>query len=297
MERFAEAFAPYGFRREAFYPCYGLAEASLYVTGGRHDRPPVHLDLDAAALRADRVEPALAGDRNTQRLVGCGRGWLDQRVIIVDPKACVPLGADRVGEIWLQGSNVTRVYRELPAGEADPFGARLADGDGPWLRTGDLGFVHEGELFVTGRCKDVLIQHGQNYYPQDLEWVAGRSHAFFRVGCNAAFTVDEGEGERVVIVQEVHRRHSEALEQHGPQGAALRTTLVRSLRAEIVRAFGVHVWRVALLRHGTIPKTSSGKIQRGRCRRLWRRHGLDEVHPPDRRSKSDPSQTSAASPR
>ena len=277
MEDFIEKFAPAGFRREVFYPCYGLAEASLYVTGGRHEEPIVTLDLDGDALKRNEVRSAREGDSSVQRLVGCGRAWLDQRVLIVDPDRHRVLEDDRVGEVWLQGENVTRGYRNFPADQEDPFQARLAEGEGPFLRTGDLGFLRDGELFITGRLKDLLIQHGQNYYPQDIEWAAGTSHPFFRVDFTAAFTVDTDDGERLVVVQEVHRRHGASLEAGGTVGDALRRELAGALRAAVSNSYGIHVWKVVFVRHATIPKTSSGKIQRRKCRTLWARGELAEL--------------------
>ena len=269
MEDFVAKFAPAGFRREAFHPCYGLAEATLYVTGGQREEPFVSLELDARALTQHRVVLAREDSPRRQTLVGCGRPQLDQRLLIVDPRTRRPLAEGLVGELWLQGSNISRGYRERQAPGRDPFQARLESGEGPFLRSGDLGFLHAGELYLTGRLKDLLIQYGQNYYPQDIEQLAGRSHRFLRVGCNAAFTVHEGGSEKIVVVQELHRRHRQPFETGGEQAQSLYTGISRGIRSAVSEAYGIHVWNIALVRHGTIPKTSSGKIQRRRCRELW----------------------------
>jgi len=172
---------------------------------------------------------------------------------------------------------VARGYRNLPPEVEDPFRSTLESGEGPFLRTGDLGFLHGGELFVTGRAKDVLIQKGRNYYPQDIELVAGTSHACLRTDYTAAFTVDEEDGERLVIVQEVHRKHAQPLEEQSPAGQALRAELIGAIRQAVARQFGLHAWKVVLIEHASLPKTSSGKVQRRACRTLWRQGELAEL--------------------
>lgn len=268
MEDFLEVFEPLGFRREVFYPCYGMAEASLYVSGGDSKRAFITLDVEREALQENRVVSATEGS-DSMRLVECGWGQVDQRILIVDPDSHLVLADGQVGEIWLQGGNVAMGYRNLPPEAEDPFDGHLADGEGPFLRTGDLGFMRGPSLFVTGRLKDILIQHGQNYYPQDIERLASDSHQFLRADFNAAFTVDDGEEEQVVVVQEVHRSHSKALTEPGTAGDALRKQLIGAIRAAVSNAFGIHVREVLLVRHASIPKTSSGKIQRRKCKAMY----------------------------
>ncbi|HYX26461.1 MAG TPA: amino acid adenylation domain-containing protein [Thermoanaerobaculia bacterium] len=242
LERFAAAFAPQGFRREAFYPCYGLAEATLFVSGGGKGAPPV---------------VAAAGARG---LVGCGHPWMDQRLAVVDPQSGRPAGAGQEGEIWISGPSVAQGYWGQPEATERDFRARLAGtledpGEGPFLRTGDLGFLSGGELFVTGRIKDLLIIRGRNLYPQDVERTVEESHPALRAGCGAAFAV-EGDGEeRLVVVQELDpHRGDEA-------GVAL-----EALRQAVAEEHEVQVHQAVLVRAGTIPKTSSGKIQRHAAR-------------------------------
>jgi len=251
LERFARAFAAQGFRREAFYPCYGLAEATLLVSGGGKGRPPIIASWDSAALERHDVVPASPGAPG-RRLAGCGHEWAEQRLAIVDPDSGLPAGEGRVGEIWVSGPSVAPGYWQCPETTARDFGARLAGtGEGPFMRTGDLGFVRDGELFVTGRLKDLLIIRGRNLYPQDIELTVEQSHPALRRGCGAAVAVDRGGEERLVVVQELdaHRRDE--------AGAAL-----EALRRAVAEEHEVQVDQAVLVRAGTIPKTSSGKIQR-----------------------------------
>src|SRR5580693_2693023 len=263
LGRFARAFAPHGFRRESFYPCYGLAEATLFVAGGELERPPQVLPVAAEPLARGIVEdpePGVEGSRGAVRLVGCGGAWCGQRVAIVDPATGRRCADRRVGEIWIAGPSVAGGYWEQPETSAATFGARLADepGAGTFLRSGDLGFMTGGELFVTGRIKDLVIVRGRNLYPQDVELTAERSHPALRPGCGAAFGVDAAGEEQLVVVLEVERRFSAA--PHEVFAAVL-----GALADE--HQVGAH--EVVLVATGTIPKTSSGKIQRFACRRAY----------------------------
>jgi amino acid adenylation domain-containing protein len=255
LEHFAEAFAVCGFRREAFYPCYGLAEATLFVVGGSVDRPPVLEWLAAASLEAGWAAPAEPGEGPVRVVAGCGRPWLGQSVVIVDPESGGECPPGKVGEIWVSGSSIAQGYWNKPEETRQAFGARLAGEESRFLRTGDLGFLDRGELFVTGRLKDLIVLRGRNHYPQDIEATAERSHPALRPGCGAAFTVELEQEERLVIVQEVERRRERET------GAALEA--VRRAVAEEHEA-GIH--EVVLVRAGSVPKTSSGKIRRNACR-------------------------------
>ncbi|MES1243434.1 MAG: amino acid adenylation domain-containing protein [Acidobacteriota bacterium] len=257
LERFAREFAACGFRREAFYPCYGLAEATLFATGGEPGRLPVERVFDASGLEVGGARTAEDG----RELVGCGRAWMDQRVEVVDPETAGLCPPGRVGEVWIAGPSVARGYWGNAAATERDFHARLAAEPeaGPFLRTGDLGFFHEGELFVTGRLKDLVILRGRNHYPQDLELTAELAHPALRPGCGAAFSVDlEGE-ERLVIVQELERR----------AGDGDASEVADAIREAVAGEHEVQVHEVVLIRAGTIPKTSSGKIQRHACRAAW----------------------------
>ncbi|HTF09418.1 MAG TPA: AMP-binding protein, partial [Asanoa sp.] len=271
LERFAATFAPAGFRPDAFLPCYGLAEATLIVTGhgGRAGSPvTAPVSVDAEALQRHEVAPAGAGA--AVRLTSCGPAAPGQRIAIVDLATGTTCPPDRVGEIWVSGPSVAAGYWRLPEETASVFGAATADGAGPFLRTGDLGFLHDGQLVVTGRRKDLIIVRGRNHYPQDVELTAERVDPVLRPGGSAAFlTADD---DRLVLVHEV-RRGSPAADV--PALAAL-------IRQAVAREHGLEVHAAVLVRAGGLPKTSSGKVQRRLCRSRYAAGelpviGLDEA--------------------
>ncbi|MBD0372773.1 MAG: AMP-binding protein [Pyrinomonadaceae bacterium] len=256
IEKFTEAFAPCGFRREAFLPCYGLAEATLIVSGGPKANPPVIESLNDKLLENHRVSEAAAGYEGARLIVGCGRPFESQRVVIVRPETLTACAPEEVGEIWVAGPSVAQGYWNRAEETAEAFQARLADtNEGPFLRTGDLGFLKDGELFVTGRLKDLIIIRGLNYYPQDIELTVEKSHHSLRPGCGAAFSVELDGEERLIIVQEVSQREQTALQ-----------NIIRTVREAVAEEHEIKVHAVALIKPGTIPKTSSGKIQRHACR-------------------------------
>lgn len=259
IERFTEAFEPYGFRREAFFPCYGLAEATLIVTGGYAKEPPVIRWFEGEALEHGRVIPALPHAPGARPLVGCGQSLPDQRVLIVDPHSCQRLPEGHVGEIWVQGPSVAMGYWNRPEATAATFGGYLRDSnDGPFLRTGDLGFLLDGELFVTGRIKDVIILRGRNIYPQDIELTVQHAHPWLRPDAGAAFVVERNGQERVVVVHEVERRARGHLE-----------PVLHAIRRAVAEEHDLAVDAIVLIKPGTIPKTSSNKIQRHACRQAY----------------------------
>jgi acyl transferase domain-containing protein/acyl-CoA synthetase (AMP-forming)/AMP-acid ligase II/acyl carrier protein len=258
LERFSETFAPYGFRRESFYPCYGMAEATLIVTGGaKHAAPRFHR-VAAAPLAVHRVDPCAADAADGQTLVGCGRplGGADLR--IVDPQTHRPCEPGRVGEIWVAGPHVAQGYWRDADATARTFDARLARGDGKrYLRTGDLGFLDAGELFVTGRLKDVIIVRGRNHYPQDIERTVADCHPALEGGRGAAFSVERNGEERLVVVQEVRRSHLRELDAAG---------VLDLVRQAVAEQHDLEVDAVLLLRTASLPTTTSGKVRRRACR-------------------------------
>ncbi|HEX7771967.1 MAG TPA: AMP-binding protein, partial [Pyrinomonadaceae bacterium] len=265
MDRFAEAFSPHGFRRRAFYPCYGLAEATLFVTGGNVEAEPRLASVSAAAMHENRVVEPVAEDQRT--LVGCGRPWMDHQVLIVDPETqelCLPA---RVGEIWVAGPSVARGYWNRPQASGRDFEARLASKEGSYLRTGDLGFFHDGQLFITGRLKDLIIVRGRNFYPQDIEYTVESCHPSLRRGCGAAFSMTIEDEERIVVVQESDR------------GLAERDVevVIETIRGAVAQEHELSLHDVVLIRAGSIPKTSSGKIQRHACREAYIAGTLDVI--------------------
>ncbi|WP_163867066.1 non-ribosomal peptide synthase/polyketide synthase, partial [Myxococcus eversor] len=267
LERFVEAFGPCGFRREALYPCYGLAEGTLIVTGVQKGTGPAQHAVKAEPLGRNRVEPAEADAQDARVLVGSGQTMQGQQVLIVEPESLRACEAGQVGEVWVRGASVAQGYWQRPEETARAFNARTADGHGPFLRTGDLGFLRGDELFVTGRLKDLLILRGRNHYPQDLELTAEQAHPTLRPGCGAAFSVEvEGE-ERLVLVQEVDPRR---------QLASVEEVLA-AVRQGLAELHEVQLHALVLIEPGSIPKTSSGKIQRQGTRAAWLAGELREV--------------------
>ncbi|GAB7104209.1 fatty acyl-AMP ligase [Streptomyces phaeofaciens JCM 4814] len=258
VEAFARAFAPAGFRPQAMCPAYGLAENTLKATGSRPGDLPTVLRVDPDALREDTVRLAAPGEA-AQPLVGVGVTVLDAGLRIVDPATRRERAEREVGEIWLSGPGVAGGYHHRPAETAEVFDARTDGGpdDGPHLRTGDLGFLHRGELFVTGRLKDVIIRKGRNFYPQDIEVQVEGTDGGLHPNCSAAFSVDDGTNERLVVVVEA-------------DGRVLRgtdvPTLSRRIREAVHEGQRLHVDDVVVVRRGSLPKTSSGKVQRRACR-------------------------------
>ncbi|HSK77319.1 MAG TPA: amino acid adenylation domain-containing protein, partial [Thermoanaerobaculia bacterium] len=273
LESFAAALAPYGFRAAAAYPCYGLAEATLMVSGGSPADPPRVSSFRAAALERGVAEPAEPGEPGARPLAGCGRPLGGQAVVIVNPETAEPLPSGRIGEIWIAGQSVARGYWGRPEETAETFGARLAGsgeraGGPAFLRTGDLGFLGGGELYVTGRIKDLIILRGRNFYPQDLELTAGNSHPDLRPGGGAAFSVKSGSvesgsvessgEERLVLVHEVRRR---------PRADA--AEIAAAIRAAFAEEHEAAVSDVVLILPETLPRTSSGKVRRRACREAY----------------------------
>jgi acyl-CoA synthetase (AMP-forming)/AMP-acid ligase II len=249
LDRFAAAFAPSGFRREAFYPCYGLAEGTLIASGGRKGAGPSVRTFGVEAIERGVAHPS-PGEA-TRPLVGCGEVLPDQQIRIVDPERRVELPQGCVGEIWLRGPSVALGVWKDEAQTRESFGATLAGGSAPYLRTGDLGFMDGDELFVTGRRKDLVIVHGRNLYPQDLEATALACHPALRPGGAVAFSVDVGGEERLVLVLEGDPKRLQDAE-----------VVLDQISAAVRSAHDLVAHEVLLLPPGELPKTSSGKVQR-----------------------------------
>ena len=261
LERFAATFASCGFRWEAFYPTYGLAESTLIVSGGSNTAPPEILSVNGAGLERDQVVVASGGYKGSQTLIGCGQILADQKVTVVDPESQIELPPNRVGELWISGPSVAQGYWNRPEETKHAFRAYLADtGEGPFLRTGDLGFLRNGEVFVTGRLKDLIIVRGRNHYPQDIEHTVEQSHVALRPGGCAAFSVETGEGEQLVIVQELERRGARGLDVD---------EVAASVRQAVAEHHELRVYAVVLIKAGSIPRTSSGKTKRQATRAAY----------------------------
>jgi acyl-CoA synthetase (AMP-forming)/AMP-acid ligase II len=258
LEQFANTFAPCGFRREAFYPCYGMAEATLFVTGGQKNHLPVTQVVKAGELEKNSGVEKEISSPESRLLVGSGRPYLDTKVIIVNPESLTRCKKGQVGEIWVSGRSIASGYWNHPSATQETFQAYLQDPqEGPFLRTGDLGFLLDGELFVTGRIKDVIIIRGKNHYPQDIELTVQKSHPALRPNGGAAFTVELNGSERLVIVQEVERSYLRKLDVNEVEG---------NIRQAVTAEHSLQVYATVLVKTASIPKTSSGKIRRHACR-------------------------------
>jgi len=275
LERFCRSFRAHGFRRNAFYPCYGLAEATLMVTGGKLLAGPVLLGLDRQAMERGRVELRPVKDKRACVLVGCGRPLPAHQVLIVDPDSRRRCGPERIGEIWVSGPSVALGYWNQPKETERTFHARLKDHPGRrFLRTGDLGFMREGQLFVTGRLKDMIIINGEKHYPEDFERTAQESSPMIRPSGCAAFSVP-GEGtERLVLVVEAElansRRSNPAMKKTKPMSSHIRGIVERAIWTHhLISA------EVCVLRPGGLPRTTSGKVQRNVCRSEFLAHRLN----------------------
>lgn len=269
IQRFTEKFASCGFRPEAFYPCYGMAETTLMVTGGMVHERPVIRTFESRALTEGRAIPTtkVVGHNGTRDLVSSGRCFFSQKVLIVDPDRMVRCPDNQVGEVWVQGPSVAQGYWKQPEMTKAVFGARLRDtGQGPFLRTGDLGFLEGSELFVTGRIKDLIILHGVNHYPHDIERTVQRVHARLRRDCGAVFTVEENNAEKLILVQEIDRRNQGNFEM-----------VYGAIRRAVSTQHELGLDAIVLVRAGTVPKTSSGKIQRHACRDLYLSGALEPI--------------------
>ncbi|ABA25098.1 Amino acid adenylation (plasmid) [Trichormus variabilis ATCC 29413] len=258
LEKFAVTFGECGFRREAFYPCYGMAETTLIVSGGCKTTPPVLQPVQSDALAQNQIVPAKAGEIGTQILVGCGQPLADLKIVIVDPQTLSACSDRQVGEIWVAGASVAQGYWHQPEQTESTFKAYTKDTkEGPFLRTGDLGFLQDGELFITGRLKDLIIIRGRNYYPQDIENTVQQSHPALEPHGGAAFSIDVDGEERLVIAQEVQRSHIRKLDID---------EVIATIRAAVAVNHEIQLYGVLLLKPGSILRTSSGKIQRYACR-------------------------------
>lgn len=269
LDRFAAAFEVSGFQPKAFFPCYGLAEATLLVTGADPGTGATRETFSAAALERREVAPPTEGD--ARELVSCGTAGDGLDLRVVDPETGAELSSNKVGELWVRGPVCAKGYWEKAELSQATFAAHLpgeggARGDGPFMRTGDLAFKRGEEVYIAGRIKDMIIIRGANYYPQDIEEVVEGAHAMVRKGCVAAFSYDAGEEERLGVVTEVDMRT-----EPDPQ------EILDAITKAVVSAYQVAPEAVVLIAAKTIPKTSSGKIQRFASRRGFLDGTLDEV--------------------
>ncbi|APE33579.1 hypothetical protein BOX37_05895 [Nocardia mangyaensis] len=272
MQRFAEAFAPVGFDTAAAQPVYGMAEATLLISGSRRADGALVRTLSRSALHERRIVEVVPGADGSTVMVGCGRVQNGLRVVVVDPDTRVPCADDQVGEVWISSLSVAQGYWRNPAATAAAFGAELVDAGehhtGPYLRTGDLGFLQEDEIFVAGRLKDLIILRGRNLYPDDLEGTVADIDPVLLRGRGAAFAVQTDTGEQLVVVQEIDRDIAPDTDFDGVCGR---------IAAALTSEYEVAVSAVVLVRSYSLPSTSSGKVQRFACREKFETGKLKTV--------------------
>jgi acyl-CoA synthetase (AMP-forming)/AMP-acid ligase II len=269
LRHFATSFAPCGFRWEAFYPCYGMAEITLFVTGGVKTHSPTINKIESFPLEQNQIVPAIGEQKSDREIVGCGKPWLDTKVTIVDPNTLITCPDGQVGEILVFGSSVAQGYWNRSDETKLAFHIHLENiNESPFFRTGDLGFWQNGELFVTGRLKDTIIIRGCNHYPQDIELTVEESHPALSKGCGAAFSVEIKGEERLIVVHEIAKSYLRQLNTK---------EVIESIRREVVNQHALQVYTTALVTPGSIPKTSSGKIRRHACRAEFLSGGLPIV--------------------
>lgn len=282
LRNFERVFAPCGLRKNIFAPCYGLAEATVLVSAAHAYEGCRIVEFDREALNANRAQLAPGGDAT---LVSCGLPRGDTEVRIVDPERGVALPENHVGEIWICGRSVSPGYWNNPEENRNVFGAHLRDEDQAFLRSGDLGFLHGGELYVTGRLKDLILINGRNIYPQDLELSAKQAHVLTRTGAGAAFCPSEADqANTITIVQEVHRHFRP---EQGPE-------LVEAIRLALAAEHDLNPARVALVKFGAVPRTTSGKVRRRSCAEKLAGGELPIVFDDDRSLANAPTALSSA---
>jgi acyl-CoA synthetase (AMP-forming)/AMP-acid ligase II len=312
LERFSQKFAACGFRKSAFLSCYGMAEATLMITGGKKDRFPTVKYLDKVALEQNKVVIAEKPISGSTPIVSAGYPWLDGKIAIaegvavafaeqvwktqqvrktqpfakrglrpiVDPQSGIECESDQIGEIWFSGSGVGKGYWQQPQTTEETFQASLGDNRHSFLRTGDLGFIYQGELYITGRLNDVLVLWGLNHYPQQIEETLQQCHPAFKANSGAAFTVTIAGSERLVVAQEIERSYRKSL---------MIDDVVEAIRWTIFQQHLIDVYGIVLLQPGCLPKTSSGKVQRSVCKtklldqslEIWQQWYLADVESSD----------------
>lgn len=292
LRAFVDAFAACGMRAEALFPCYGMAETTLFISGGPIERAPLVRTVSKSMLEGNQVRDADPGSDDAREVVSAGVVSPMNQVLIVDPESLRPATRHRVGEVWVSGPSVARGYWQRPAATEAAFDNYLNDGQGPYLRTGDLGFMQDGELFITGRLKDLVIVNGRNVYPQDIEEVIEATIGFIEPNMCAAFSVEIDGQERLAIVAEANRTLVRAVQQRSRAGAARSEDQpgpkddvlanieadARSICTLIGQQFDVSVSSLVFVKPGTFPRTTSGKVQRSRCKELALSGALELVY-------------------
>ena len=278
MEQFSDKFANYGFKSTAFYPCYGMAEATLIITGGDKANLPRVKYIDKTALEQNKVVTVAKSQPDKVTLVSAGYPWLDGKIAIADPQSLTECAGNEIGEIWFSSSSVGQGYWQLPEKTTETFQAKLNDLQ--YLRTKDLGFIDNGELYITGRLNDVLVFWGLNHYPQHIEQTVEQCHPGLKPNRGAAFSVEVAGKPRLVVAQEIERSHRKSL---------VMDEVVAAIRWQVFQQHFIDIYGIVLLQPGRMPKTSSGKVQRHGCKakflddslEVWSQWYLDDVQASD----------------
>ena len=255
LRTFYDTFADCGFQSEAFYPCYGLAEATLFVSGGYAAESPSMIRINRDELLKNYQKYDSGGERMTD-FVSCGFSWLDQGIAIVDPETRQECETGKVGEVWISGPNIAQGYWRNSQATGETFNAFIDNANrGPYMRTGDLGFIQDGELYIASRLKDLIIIDGLNHYPQDIEATVEKSHPGIREGFAVAFSIEYQGDERLVIVAEFRQRYKESVEEARV-----------AIRKAVAQDHDLPVHDIVFIQMRTLSKTASGKHQRHLCK-------------------------------
>ena len=267
LEQFADYFSSCGFRREAFLPCYGLAEATLMVVGAPKSRFPVTQNLMTSGLEQNQVIISPDKNEDTRTLVSCGKNMPNQKIRIVNAHTLALSPADQIGEIWVSGPSVASGYWNKPLESELTFGARLSDfNEGPFLRTGDLGFLHDGELYITGRIKNLIISDGKNHYSHDIERTVEKSHPAIRLAGCAVFSISNSESEDIIVIAEIEHKITVKAEE-----------VKKAIRQAVAIHHELHVDDITLISPGGIPRTTSGKIKHYLCKTNYIAGSMNEI--------------------
>lgn len=268
LEAFTERFAACGFTNDMFLASYGMAEATVMVTSCGVNTPPKVLNVDIQQLANNHAKTI---DQKGLKVVGCGTTWLDQQIMIVAPDSCNALDAWHVGEVWVSGENVLSLYLNDEEQTQKTF--IYDDNNQRWLRTGDLGFLDsEGQLYITGRLKDVVIVRGANYYPHEIEHAVEACHDDIRLGAVAAFNADD-DSHQVTVVAELERIASRKI----LKSTELREEIIALAKAAVLENIGLAVEQLVLVKPGGVPRTTSGKVSRGRCKAMLSRGEIEAL--------------------
>ncbi|MFI5685541.1 fatty acyl-AMP ligase [Streptomyces sp. NPDC051636] len=282
IDAFSAMLAPYGFRREAFFPSYGIAESTVMLSGGPAEPEPVIRRFDARALAKGKVQPA-GRDDEARRLVGLGQAHPSMTIAVVDPATGEPCAPDETGEILASGPSIGTAYWNAPEETARTFNALVRGHESRrFLRTGSLGFLYEGQLFVTCRVADLIVVDGMQHYPYDIEATAAASHAAVREGCCCAFTVEDGGRTRLVVLAEINSRYRVVAGPATDSPSGSRVTVganevEEAVRESVVAGHGVRPDDILLVKAGSLPFTTSGKLQRAQCRSKYRARMFETV--------------------